>query len=139
MKPETKRSNRPRGGDGLVRAESVHAQSGRGGNWPQPDRQCGQHGNPSGGGDQVGDTELNAASALLVTLKEARKALGRDMLERVLKTHGGKVTAAAKELGISPPDLLRTDGETRHRQGRLKLSGFTVETAPITLLEGGTF
>jgi two-component system NtrC family response regulator len=27
----------------------------------------------------------------------------RDMLERALKTHGGKVAAAAKELGISRP------------------------------------
>ena len=127
VKPETRRSNRPRGGDGLVRSESVHAQSGWGGDWPRPDRQCGQHGNPSGGGDQVGDTELNAASALLVTLKEARKALGRDMLERVLKTHGGKVTAAAQELGISPPGLLRTDGEAGHRQGWLKVRrGFGV-------------
>ena len=49
VKPETRRSNRPRGGDGLVRSESVHAQSGWGRNWPRPDRQCGQHGKPSGG------------------------------------------------------------------------------------------
>jgi hypothetical protein len=53
VKPETRRSNRPRGGDGLVRSESVHAQSGWGGDWPWPDRQCGQHGNPSGGGDRA--------------------------------------------------------------------------------------
>ena len=52
---------------------------------------------------QVGDMELNEASALPLTLKEAREALERDMLERALKTHGGKVTAAAKELGISRP------------------------------------
>ena len=103
VKPETRRSNRPRGGDGLIRSESVHVQGGWGGNWPLPDRQCGQHGKPSGGGVQVGDMELNEASALPVTLKEARKALGRDMLERAMKTHGGKVTAAAKELGISRP------------------------------------
>ena len=87
----------------------------------------GQYGKPSGGGVQVGDIELNEASALPVTLKEARKALGRDMLERALKTHGGKVTAAAKELGISAPDLLRTDGEAGHRQGWLKVRrGFGV-------------
>jgi DNA-binding NtrC family response regulator len=75
----------------------------------------------------VGVRGLNEATALPVTLKEARKALGRDMLERALKTHGGKVTAAAKELGISAPDLLRTDGEAGHRQGWLKVRrGFGV-------------
>ena len=92
VKPETRRSNRPRGGDGLVRSESVHAQSGWEGNWPRPDRQCGQHGKPSSGGVQVGHMELNEVSALPVTLKEARKALGRDMLERAMKTHGCATT-----------------------------------------------
>jgi hypothetical protein len=36
--------------------------------------------------------ELNEVSALPVTLKEARKALGRDMLERAMKTHGCATT-----------------------------------------------
>ncbi|MES2466667.1 MAG: PEP-CTERM-box response regulator transcription factor [Verrucomicrobiota bacterium] len=54
---------------------------------------------------QVGDMELSEASALplTLTLKEAREALERDMVERALKTHGGKVTGAAKDLGISRP------------------------------------
>jgi two-component system NtrC family response regulator len=52
---------------------------------------------------QVGDMELSEASSFPSTLKEARELMERDMLERALKTHGGKVAAAAKELGISRP------------------------------------
>jgi two-component system, NtrC family, response regulator len=37
------------------------------------------------------------------TLKEAREALERDMIERAIKKHGGKIAAAAIELGISRP------------------------------------
>ena len=37
------------------------------------------------------------------TLKTAREALEREMLQRALKTHAGRITAAANELGISRP------------------------------------
>ena len=37
------------------------------------------------------------------TLKEARDALDREMVQRALKRHGGKIAPAAAELGISRP------------------------------------
>jgi two-component system NtrC family response regulator len=37
------------------------------------------------------------------SLKEARDALDREMLQQALRKHSGKITAAAVELGISRP------------------------------------
>lgn len=39
------------------------------------------------------------------TLKEAREAAEREIVERVLRKHSGKITVAAAELGISRPTL----------------------------------
>ena len=50
---------------------------------------------------QVSDMELSAAAA--PTLKEARETLEREMIQRALETHAGKITAAAKDLGVSRP------------------------------------
>ena len=53
------------------------------------------------------DLELGQASIAAhgTTLKQAREALERDMLQQALKKHAGKITAAAAELGISRPTL----------------------------------
>ena len=40
-----------------------------------------------------------------VTLKEAREVAEREIIERVMRKHSGKITAAAIELGISRPTL----------------------------------
>ena len=39
------------------------------------------------------------------TLKEAREALERTMIEQALRKHGGKITPAATDLGVSRPTL----------------------------------
>jgi two-component system NtrC family response regulator len=50
------------------------------------------------------DLELAQFSALQGTsLKEARDQLEREMIQRALKKHDGKISAAANELGISRP------------------------------------
>ena len=51
------------------------------------------------------DLELTGGSANRVggTLKEARETLERELLQQALRKHGGKITAAANELGISRP------------------------------------
>jgi two-component system NtrC family response regulator len=51
------------------------------------------------------DLELDetGAPAHGSSLKEAREALERDMIQQALRKHGGKITAAAQELGISRP------------------------------------
>ncbi|RXK52931.1 PEP-CTERM-box response regulator transcription factor [Oleiharenicola lentus] len=49
------------------------------------------------------DLELEAAAPNGSTLKEAREALEREMLQQSLRRHAGKITAAANELGISRP------------------------------------
>jgi two-component system NtrC family response regulator len=41
----------------------------------------------------------------LATLKEAREAAEREIVERVLRKHSGKISIAAAELGISRPTL----------------------------------
>ena len=52
----------------------------------------------------VQDLEFTpVASGNAGTLKEAREAVEREMIERVLRKHSGKITAAAAELGISRP------------------------------------
>lgn len=51
------------------------------------------------------DLELTASStpAPGTSLKEAREALEREMIQQALKKHGGKITGAAIDLGISRP------------------------------------
>jgi two-component system NtrC family response regulator len=49
------------------------------------------------------DLELVSPTAGNTTLKEAREALEREMLQQALRKHSGKITAAATDLGISRP------------------------------------
>ncbi len=51
------------------------------------------------------DLELADGVPAGTSLKEAREALEREMLQQALKKHGGKITAAAAELGVSRPTL----------------------------------
>jgi two-component system, NtrC family, response regulator len=52
----------------------------------------------------VQDLELaSAPGGNIGTLKEAREALEREMVERALRKHSGKIALAATELGISRP------------------------------------
>ena len=55
----------------------------------------------------LADMELTAFvhSEVPLKLKEARVSLEREMLEKALKKHSGKITAAAKELGVSRPTI----------------------------------
>jgi two-component system NtrC family response regulator len=55
----------------------------------------------------VADLELtDTVNALPAeTLREARESLEREMVQEALRRHGGKITAAALELGISRPTL----------------------------------
>lgn len=59
-----------------------------------------------GGGKRLTADDLELASAggaAGTSLKEAREALERQMLQAALRKHSGKITAAATELGISRP------------------------------------
>lgn len=53
------------------------------------------------------DLELAAAGGggAPTSLKEAREALEKEMIRESLRRHGGKITAAAAELGVSRPTL----------------------------------
>jgi two-component system NtrC family response regulator len=53
------------------------------------------------------DLELNANGMRpnVVTLKDAREAVERQMVQQSLKKHGGKIAPAAAELGLSRPTL----------------------------------
>ena len=51
----------------------------------------------------VSDLELEQTGAPAASLKEARESLEREMLQEALRKHGGKITAAAADLGISRP------------------------------------
>ena len=53
------------------------------------------------------DLELNASGMgpNVVTLKDAREAVERQMVQQALKKHGGKIAPAAAELGLSRPTL----------------------------------
>jgi two-component system NtrC family response regulator len=53
------------------------------------------------------DLELEGVSAMpqAASLKEAREAVEREMVQSALRRHGGKITPAALELGISRPTL----------------------------------
>ncbi len=59
------------------------------------------------GGRRIGAADLELADGVPAgtSLKEAREALEREMLQQALKKHGGKITAAAAELGVSRPTL----------------------------------
>jgi two-component system NtrC family response regulator len=53
------------------------------------------------------DLELDATGlgANIVTLKDAREMVERQMVQQALKKHGGKIAPAAVELGLSRPTL----------------------------------
>jgi len=54
----------------------------------------------------VHDLELTSTSASsATTLKDAREAVEREMIQQALKKHAGKITPAALDLGISRPTL----------------------------------
>lgn len=55
----------------------------------------------------AGDLELEGAGGATqgMTLKEARERLESELIRNALRKHGGKITAAALELGISRPTL----------------------------------
>jgi len=70
----------------------------------------------------VQDLELSASSlaAQTTNLKEARESLEREMVQRALRKHSGRITAAAAELGISRPtlyELMERLGLKRERNG----------------------
>lgn len=69
----------------------------------------------------VQDLELAqpAAAPQGTSLKEAREALEREMVQQALRKHAGKITAAAAELGISRPtlyELIEKLGVTKPQQ-----------------------
>ena len=53
------------------------------------------------------DLELDSSNlgANVVTLKDAREAVERQMVQQALRKHGGKIAPAAVELGLSRPTL----------------------------------
>jgi len=51
------------------------------------------------------ELEPSSSASSAGTLKEAREALERDMIQRALRKHAGKITPAAAELGVSRPTL----------------------------------
>jgi two-component system, NtrC family, response regulator len=52
------------------------------------------------------DLGLNSANeGKLTTLKSAREALEREFIQRALRKHSGRITAAATDLGVSRPTL----------------------------------
>jgi len=54
----------------------------------------------------VQDLELaSAAGANFATLKDAREAVEREMVQRALRKHSGKIAPAAVDLGLSRPTL----------------------------------
>ena len=72
----------------------------------------------------VEDLELSSlgVAAHGASLKEAREAVEREMVQRALRKHGGKIAPAAVELGISRPtfyELMEKLGIQRaEREGR---------------------
>lgn len=59
------------------------------------------------------DMELSdaASGSPRKSLKDAREELEREMVERALNQHGGRITAAASELGISRPTFYELMGK----------------------------
>ena len=51
------------------------------------------------------ELEPSGLGANVVTLKDAREAVERQMVQQALKKHGGKIAPAAVELGLSRPTL----------------------------------
>jgi len=53
------------------------------------------------------DLELDGSAGVpsSATLKEARESVERELVQRALKRHGGKISPAAAELGISRPTM----------------------------------
>ncbi len=63
-----------------------------------------------GGAKRVSAQDLELATGIdssrpSITLKAARESLERELVQQVLRKHGGRVAAAAPELGISRPTL----------------------------------
>ena len=60
-------------------------------------------------GKRVTASDLELTDALTAlpprTLKEAREHVERELVQDALRRHGGKITSAAMELGISRPTL----------------------------------
>jgi two-component system NtrC family response regulator len=60
-------------------------------------------------GRRVTSADLELADVLAAqapqTLREAREAVERDVVQHALQRHGGRITAAALELGVSRPTL----------------------------------
>lgn len=58
-------------------------------------------------GKRLGPQDMELGQALKpegnASLKEARESVEREMVEKVLRKHSGKITAAAAELGVSRP------------------------------------
>jgi two-component system NtrC family response regulator len=70
----------------------------------------------------VQDLELSESSLATqaTNLKEARESLEREMIQKALRKHSGRITAAAAELGISRPtlyELMEKLGLKRERNG----------------------
>ncbi len=79
----------------------------------------------------VKDMELTDGAAVpaATTLKEARESVEREMVQQALKTHSGRISSAAAELGISRPTLYelmeklgitRVEAETGSKTSRTK-------------------
>jgi two-component system NtrC family response regulator len=51
------------------------------------------------------DLELTAGAERVTTLKEAREAVEKELVEQTLRKHLGRISSAAVELGISRPTL----------------------------------
>ena len=63
---------------------------------------------------ELGNGAINTAGA--VTLRDAREAVERQMVQQALKKHAGKIAPAAVELGLSRPtfyELMEKLGITR--------------------------
>ncbi len=66
------------------------------------------------------DLELNVVPNGASNLRAAREALERDLLEAALRKHGGSISAAAQDLGISRPtcyELMEKCGMSRPSRG----------------------
>jgi two-component system NtrC family response regulator len=73
------------------------------------------------------DLELagDEASTSGTTLREAREAVERKLIQNALRKHSGKITAVANELGISRPTLyeLMEKLQIKPEGGKLKAEG----------------
>jgi transcriptional regulator with PAS, ATPase and Fis domain len=61
------------------------------------------------------DLELSQLEAIAGgTLKEARESAEREIIQQALNRHGGRITAAASDLGVSRPTLDEAQLADRH-------------------------